>query len=122
MNISIHCPTAASSFSVFGEKPASDGLESDAQGRLYATDYENNAVMRRLLDGSYETLVRDPRILWPDTLCVAADGNLYFIANQLHRQPNFNDGIDMRVKPYKLFRVRVDASPVSLKNIERPIY
>jgi sugar lactone lactonase YvrE len=97
-----------------GEKGAADGLEADAQGRLYATNYENNAVLRRKPDGSYETLVHDPRALWPDTLSVAKDGYLYFTANQLHRQPQFQRGSDLRQKPYALFRVRVDATPVLL--------
>jgi sugar lactone lactonase YvrE len=57
-----------------GEKGASDGLESDAEGRVYATNYETNAIARRKVDGTYETLVSDPRALWPDTLALAHDG------------------------------------------------
>jgi sugar lactone lactonase YvrE len=97
-----------------GEKGAADGLEADAQGRLYVTNYENNAVLRRKPDGSYETVVFDPRALWPDTLSVAKDGYLYFIANQLHRQPQYQRGSDLRQKPYELFRVRIDGTPVLL--------
>jgi sugar lactone lactonase YvrE len=98
-----------------GDKGASDGLESDAQGRVYATEYEHNAIMRRYANGLYETLVHDPRVLWPDTMSLARDGYLYFIANQLHRQKNFHGGKDMRQKPYSLFRVKANASPVLLK-------
>ncbi len=98
-----------------GMKPASDGLESDAQGRVYATAYEHNAIVRLKPDGFYETLVADPRILWPDTLSLAADGYLYFTANQLHRQPNYHNGQDLRVKPYSLFRIKVDGTPVRLR-------
>ena len=98
-----------------GVRPfASDGLESDDKGRLYLTNYEDNAVMRRNTDGSFQTLVYDPRVLWPDTLSLAADGHLYFTANQLHRQKQFHDGKDLRQKPYALFRVKVDAGPVLL--------
>ncbi len=93
---------------------ASDGLESDSQGRLYLTNYEDNAIVRRDTDGNYETLVCDPRALWPDTLSLAADGHLYFTANQLHRQKQFQGGQDLRQKPYVLFRVKVDARPVLL--------
>lgn len=94
---------------------ASDGLESDDKGRLYLTDYEDNAILRRNADGGYETLAHDPRLLWPDTLSVAADGYLYIIANQLHRQAQFHGGKDLRRKPYALFRIRIDAQPVLLR-------
>lgn len=98
-----------------GEKGASDGLESDDKGRVYAGDYEHNSIRQRQTDGEWKTVVHDPRILWPDTLSVAADGYLYFTANQLHRQPQFHEGIDLRAKPYTLFRVKIDAGPVLLK-------
>lgn len=99
-----------------GEKGGgSDGLESDSQNRIYATNYEQNAIYRRLPNGMYETLVRDPRILWPDTLSVAQDGYLYFIANQLHRQARYHNGKDLREKPYSLFRTRINAKPVLLR-------
>jgi len=55
-----------------GERAApGDGLESDAEGRVYIGDYEHDSIHRRNTDGSLETLVSDPRILWPDTLTVA---------------------------------------------------
>jgi sugar lactone lactonase YvrE len=98
-----------------GEKGASDGLEADDKGRIYAGDYERNSVRQRQTDGEWKTIAHDPRILWPDTLSVASDGYLYFTANQLHRQAQFHEGQDQRVKPYTLFRVRIDAGPVLLK-------
>lgn len=93
----------------------SDGLESDAQNRVYLTNYEHNVILRRSPDGMYETIVHDPRVLWPDTMSVANDGYLYFTANQLHRQPQYQQGKDLREKPYSLFRTRIDAEPVLLR-------
>lgn len=98
-----------------GEKGASDGLEADDRGRIYVTDYEHGAIRRRDPDGRWTTIAHDPRLLWPDTLSVAQNGYLYVTANQVHRQPNFHGGIDKRVKPYSLFRIRIDAGPVLLK-------
>jgi sugar lactone lactonase YvrE len=98
-----------------GPKPAADGLESDAEGRLYSTAYEQHAVMRRSADGTYQTLLFDPRVLWPDTLSLASDGYLYLLNNQLHRQPRYHNGMDRRERPYSLLRVRVDATPVRLQ-------
>ena len=98
-----------------GEKGASDGMESDAEGRLYAGDHENDSIFRRNADRSWTTLVHDPRILWPDTLSVAGDGYLYFTVNQLERSPRFHDGEDLRKKPYVLFRTKIDGTPITLK-------
>jgi sugar lactone lactonase YvrE len=92
-----------------------DGLESDDAGRLYLTSYEHNAVLRRLPDGAYETVVHDPQLLWPDTMSVATDGHLYVTANQLHRQGPYHHGQDLRRRPYALFRTRIDAGPVLLR-------
>lgn len=94
---------------------ASDGLESDDAGRIYLTAYEQNAVLRRHPDGHLETVARDPRLLWPDTMSVATDGYLYVTANQLHRQPDYQGGVDRRQQPYLLFRTRIDAGPVLLR-------
>jgi sugar lactone lactonase YvrE len=91
-----------------------DGLETDDAGRLYLTNYEHNAVLRRLPDGTFETVAHDPRLLWPDTMSVA-DGYLYVTANQLHRQAQYQGGKDLRDKPYHLFRVPIDSGPVRLR-------
>ncbi|HET7238758.1 MAG TPA: L-dopachrome tautomerase-related protein [Terrimicrobiaceae bacterium] len=98
-----------------GEKGASDGLESDAEGRVYVTDYEHNAVRRGPAGGPYETLVHGPTLLWPDALSLGTDGALYMTVNQLHRQAGFHRGEDQRVKPYIIYRIKTDGSPVLLR-------
>ncbi len=98
-----------------GEKGASDGLEADAEGAIYAGDYEDNSIRKRLPDGTWQTVVHDPRILWPDTLSVGPDGYLYFIANQVHRQAGFHGGRDLREKPYSLLRVKINAKPAQTR-------
>ncbi|WP_225984479.1 L-dopachrome tautomerase-related protein [Noviherbaspirillum aerium] len=93
----------------------SDGLESDAEGRIYATDYEHNAVLRRKANGEWEPVIHDAQLLWPDTMSIASDGYLYVTANQLHRQASYHGGQDLRRKPYALFRTRIDGTPVLLR-------
>jgi len=92
-----------------------DGLETDDKGRIYATNWEHNAITRRVPTGELETLVHDERMLWPDTMSIATDGYLYFTANQLHRQGTYQAGEDLRVYPYRLFRFPIDAGPVLLR-------
>jgi len=91
---------------------ASDGLEMDADGTLYLTNYEDNAVMA-WQDGKLETVAYDPRLLWPDTLDVES-GSIYVTANQLHRQPGFQNGEDRRNTPYAIYKIDTAAAPVVL--------
>lgn len=97
------------------EGGGTDGLDSDADGRLYVTSYEHNAVLRRDLGGSYDTLVADPRMLFPDSLALGPDGLALHHVNQLHRQPSYWWGQDRRQRPYAVCRVRVGSSPVRLR-------
>jgi sugar lactone lactonase YvrE len=39
-----------------GDKAASDGLETDADGAVYATAYEHSAVVKRAADGQWSTV------------------------------------------------------------------
>lgn len=91
------------------------GVTVSEGGRIYVTDYENNAVHRRS-DGAYETIYADPGApLRPDTLSVAADSHLYWTANQLQRLRRFNNGEDRRTRPFYLFRLPIDGTPVRLR-------
>jgi sugar lactone lactonase YvrE len=93
-----------------------DGLEADDAGRIYVTAWEHDAILRRWPDGRYETLVHDPRLLWPESMSVTSDMHLYVTANQFHRSGLYQGGEDLRRKPYGLFRTPIDAGPVLLVN------
>ncbi|CAO3401683.1 hypothetical protein [Azospirillum palustre] len=95
-----------------------DEVAEDDKGCVYAGDYEHGTI-RRFTDGRWETIVEDPRILWPDTLSVGTDEYLYFTANQFHRQAGFHDGRGLRRPAYQLLRFRIDAGPVLLKRAAR---
>ena len=98
-----------------GEKGASDGLESDADGRIYASNYEQGAILVRQPGGQWDALVHRTDLVFVDTLSVAADGHIYYTVNQVHRQPAFQGGTDRRERPYALMRTPIDAGPVRLR-------
>lgn len=98
-----------------GEKGVADGMLEDRQGRIYTTNYEHNAIYRRSRSGIMELVVHSPDLLWPDTISFAPDGYLYIISNQLHRQGGYNNGKDRRVRPFILYRTKVNQQPVLLK-------
>ncbi len=96
-----------------GEKGVSDGLGEDAAGNIYTTNYEHNSILRRAPDGTFSTVVHDRSLLWPDTI-VIHDNYLYVTANQLNRQAKFNNGEQLQETPFALFRIPIDARPVSI--------
>ncbi len=98
-----------------GVKGMSDGLESDAQGNVYFGDEERAQLKYGKPGGPYRVLAQVPTLYWLDTLSVANNGYLYFTGNELQRQPSYHNDKDLRVKPYKLYRAKIDATPVLLK-------
>jgi hypothetical protein len=67
----------------FAEKTISDGMSSDAQGRLYLTDPEHSAIVAVGPDRHLHTVVKDPRLRWPDGLSFGPDGWLYVTCSAL---------------------------------------
>ncbi len=88
------------------ETGAVDGMLMDADGNLYLTALEENAIKRYRPDsGTLDTIVQSDHIQWPDSMGISPDDYLYFTASQIHRMPRFNYGRDERILPYKLFKI-----------------
>lgn len=90
----------------FSDKPLSDGLSADLDGNVFLTDVEHNAVFRVGADQKLVTLVRDPRIRWPDALSFGPDGWLY-VADSALSEVVFRgqQHIDSQ-KPYGIYRFK----------------
>ncbi|WP_416357157.1 L-dopachrome tautomerase-related protein [Aureimonas phyllosphaerae] len=94
-----------------GEKGMTGGLGADAEDRVYLTLQEQNALGRRLPDGTVEVLGSDPRLIWADTIVITEDRWLYVSAAQVNRRPEYNGGTDLQKPPYAILRIRIDAGP-----------
>ncbi len=108
----------AAAVRVVATKPSgNDGMLCDAEGRIYTTDFEDNAI-RRVTPapagappsaGQVEVIAQDERLIWPDTLALHGH-DLYVTVDQLARQPNYHFGKDERHPPYVLYRIAVDGT------------
>ncbi|MEO1051774.1 MAG: L-dopachrome tautomerase-related protein [Bacteroidota bacterium] len=94
------------SITVAGPKPICDGVDTDALGNHYFTNIQNNSI--DMLDGAgnLTTLVKDPKLDWPDNIRVGPDGWLYVAINQLHKTPAFTGGDDTSTLPFYIVRVK----------------
>ena len=102
--------TLAAAVTDLGEKGFADGMATDPQGRLYITDGEHDAILRRWPDGHFDVVVRDPRIVWPDGI-YADEHYVYVTLGQWDRLPGFNGGKDLRQPPYLLVRAPIEPAP-----------
>lgn len=93
------------SIQIFGPKNPSDGIALAPGGGVLATDLENNAV-GLTTKGKYQTLIRDKRLSWPDSLATS-NGYVYVTQDQLHQHPAFSQGLGRAKPPYVLYRFRL---------------
>lgn len=83
------------------------GMTADARGDIFLSDSPNHAITYVSPDGKLHTLVKDPRIIWPDSMGISPDGYLYFSCSQMNRLPKFNNGQDKTDYPYRVYKVKL---------------
>lgn len=87
-----------------GPDAVTDGMHIDAEGNLYYTALEYDAILRRDSKGNVQPVIIDDRLRWPDTLSIGPDGELYITASQIHRTPRFTGGAPVR-EPWEVYRL-----------------
>ena len=84
-----------------------DGMIFDKQGNLYMGDMINYRMVRISPDLKLTEVIKDPMLIWPDTYSIA-NGYLYITTSQIHKQPQYNEGINKRTSPYMVFKLKIE--------------
>jgi DNA-binding beta-propeller fold protein YncE len=95
-----------------GQKPMSDGIAIDREGRVIVTDVEHGGIMAfNPTTRQLSLLGRSKDIAWPDGVVVANDGDVYFTdssipsyIDQLVRPPT--DAKLRQHRPYFIYRLK----------------
>ena len=95
-----------------GQKPMSDGIAIDRDGRVVITDVEHGEIMAlNPITKELSKLGGSKDIAWPDGIVVANDGDVYFTdsaipsyINQLVRPPT--DAKLQQHRPYFIYRLK----------------
>jgi len=84
---------------------AVDGMLMDDQDNLYLTILEEHAVKRYRPSEVLLTTIVQEGLHWPDSLAISPDNYLYVTDSQINLMPRFNFGKDLRLLPYRLFKI-----------------
>lgn len=91
-----------------GKFTVTDGMIFDKKGNLYFGDMQNYSLLRISPDLQMTTIVKDDRLIWPDSYSISEDGYLYISCSQIHKQPNYNEGVNRRTSPYTIYRLKLE--------------
>jgi sugar lactone lactonase YvrE len=80
------------------ETCATDGMAIGPDGYLYLTAIEDDAIKLFVSLGKVETVVKDPKLKWPDSIAFGPDGSMYVTTSQIHLG-------DERCDPYRIFKI-----------------
>lgn len=82
----------------FAGSGVSDGLLFTPEG-IYVSALEEGSIKLVGGDGTVRTVVKDPRIIWPDSFARGPGGCVYFTTAQIHLGPN-------PPTPYRILKIR----------------
>jgi sugar lactone lactonase YvrE len=92
----------------------SDGIVTDAKGKLYITDVTRNGIVR--YDPRTRTMsliASDEGVHWPDTPAITPDGDLVFTSSNLNQ--HFAGAVKSGEERYELWRLPLQGRTTCIK-------
>lgn len=92
--------------------PSTGGTAIDADGNIYVSDTDRQAIEKIFPNGTRTTLVQDERLLWVDAMWVDNQNRLWLPSAQLNRGVPFQtDGQSQIVKPLHVYTIDIGIGP-----------
>jgi sugar lactone lactonase YvrE len=90
-----------------GDFANTDGMIFDAKGNLYLGDPTTYSMIQITPDLKMHSWIKDERLIWPDTYTISTDGYMYISTSQINKQPEYNNGVNKRTRPYVVYKVKL---------------
>lgn len=84
-----------------------DGMIFDPNGNLYMGDMRTYSIKKITPGMKVLNILTDERLIWPDSYSISEDGYLYISCSQIHKQPEYNNGVNKRTTPYAIYKLKV---------------
>jgi sugar lactone lactonase YvrE len=106
-NVSLTDVDLSTKVEMVAETGICHGMIADEKGNIYLSDSPEHAIQYVTPDGKVHFLVKDERLIWPDSFGIGKDGYLYFSCSQMNRLPKYNGGQDMVQYPFAVYKVKL---------------
>ena len=97
---------------LYAAKVLSDGITLDQNGNVYLTDIEHGAVAVISPDRRLATLLRSPKLRWPDGFSFGPNGDLYLTDSDIPDIVLTSREQVRRAAPYFVYRIRLGVPAV----------
>lgn len=84
-----------------------DGMIFDKKGNLYLGDPTTYSMVQVTPDLKHHEWIASKDLIWPDTYSVSKDGYIYITTSQIHKQPEYNEGVNKRTSPYMVYKAKL---------------
>lgn len=102
----------------FALTPSTGGTAIDAEGSIYVSDTDRQAIEKVYANGTRTTIVRDERLLWVDAMWIDSQKRLWMPAAQLNRGSPFSvGGVSRIVKPLFVYYVDIGVGPSRIDHL-----
>lgn len=92
--------------------PSTGGTAIDANGIIYLSDTDRQEIIKIHPNGTWNTFLRDDRLLWVDAMWVGSDKKLYMPAAQLNRGSPFQKNGTVKIqKPLYVYTIDIGVGP-----------
>jgi sugar lactone lactonase YvrE len=106
-NDALNAQELASKVEDLGHFNTTDGMIFDKEGNLYMGDLQHYSIVQLSPQLRKRTILQDDRLIWPDSYSISKDGYLYISCSQIQKQPDYNNGVNMRTSPYTIYKMKL---------------
>lgn len=102
----------------FALTPSTGGTAIDAEGSIYVSDVDRQAIEKVYANGTRTILLQDERLLWVDAMWIDSQKRLWMPAAQLNRGAPFSaGGVSSIVKPLFVYHVDIGVGPSRIDHL-----
>ncbi|KAJ5627464.1 major royal jelly protein [Penicillium herquei] len=98
----------------FAATSCTGSTATDSEGVMYASDTNHLNIMKIFPNGTMNTFIHDPSLVWVDGMWLDGQKRLWLPAAQFNRAPEWHNGTNEIRKPIHIYTIDVENGPAAI--------